>query len=85
MKPLERLLEEGKATGRGKTRFLDADPKDLPPMWNVPAKGPPKGDFRITEYVDGDELFLTTYDCAGLFHRIHVLEFQKKLLVVVPR
>jgi hypothetical protein len=76
----------GRILGQEKKRigFITGTLDFLPLLWN-PAKPPPiEGDVRLSEYICGDELFLTIYDCAGVWYRIVVLQYKNKLYVLAP-
>ncbi len=65
----------GDDTKRKDPDFIEGSIDFLPLAWPFSAPSAPHGDFHITEYVCGEELVLTLYDAAGLFHRIVVLEY----------
>ena len=84
-KKLAKVLAVDKPRGRKGSYFFTAGLDFLPLLWS-PAKGiVPRGDFRITEFVDGEELFLTLYDCWGFWEQILALEYKGKVYLQVPR
>jgi hypothetical protein len=70
------LNERLGANRKGKdVDFIDGAIDFLPLTWPLSAKIAPRGDFRITEYVCGEEVLATLYDTTGLWYRIVVVEF----------
>ncbi len=69
---------------RKKIGFITDTLDFLPLIWKPAEALQPKGDYRVTEYVCGEELFLTVFDCEGIWYRIVVVDYQKKLYVLVP-
>ncbi len=67
----ERLGKDRKSKD---TDFIDGPIDFLPLPWPLSAKITPRGDFHITEFVCGEELFLTVYETTGLWYRIVALE-----------
>ncbi|MGQ9592458.1 MAG: hypothetical protein ACUVYA_19430 [Planctomycetota bacterium] len=81
---LAKLTEGAKPEGRGKAVFFRGDLAFLPSYWQEASEDRTAGDFRITEYLSGDEVFLTVFDSIGVFSRIVVLEWKGKIHVLVP-
>ncbi len=81
---LDRRIEVAKREGKGKTLFLKTDLSFLPRYWPDSAEGRPRGDFRITEYLSGGEVFLTVFDCVGVFYRLVVFERKGTLCAIIP-
>lgn len=81
---LAKLTEGAKPEGRGKVVFFRGDLAFLPSYWQGTSEDRALGDFRIAEYLSGDEVFLTVFDSIGVFARIVVLDWKGKIHVLVP-
>lgn len=78
------VLEPEKMVRQRKIGFIRGSLSFLPAVWPLDKPALPAGDFRMTEIVCGEELVLTLFDCAGLWHRMVALEYAGALHLLVP-
>lgn len=81
---LARRRDAGETVAREKLTFVDGKLDFLPAIWKETEGERPRGDYRITEYVCGEDVLLTIFDCDGVFYRVTIVESDGKFCVLVP-
>jgi len=70
--------------GEKEIGVLSGDLAFLSTTWSLKEEVRPRGDFHTAEYISGGEVFLTLFDCAGLWERIIAVEHARRLSFLVP-